>query len=149
MRAMRSDAVSRNYGRGWLALTLALAVHVADEAATGFLSLYNPTVRGLRERIPWLPLPTFSFEAWLGGLAAAIVLLLFLTKPAFANSPSLRPLAYVFAVVMLGNGMLHLASSIYLRRPAPGVFSAPLLLGAAIYLLVSLRRTARPAAGDD
>lgn len=134
------------YGEAWLALTLALAVHVADEAATGFLSLYNPTVRGIRERFPWLPLPTFTFKVWLVGLGAAVLLLVLLTRLAFANSPYLRPLAYVFAILMLGNGVLHLAGSIYLRRLAPGVRSAPLLLGAASYLLVSLRRTARPAA---
>ncbi len=147
MRAGSGDAtVSRGFGRAWLALTLAVAIHVTDEAANGFLSLYNPTVRGIRERFPWLPLPTFSFEAWLGGLAAAVLALLLLAKPAFANSRSLRPLACVFAILMLGNGVLHLAASLYLRRLAPGVLSAPLLLGAAAYLLVSLRRTATPAA---
>ena len=136
------------YGKAWLALTLAVAVHVADEAATGFLTLYNPTVRGIRERFPWLPLPTFTFGVWLAGLAAAVVLLLLLTRLAFANSPYLRPLAYMFAVLMAGNGMLHIAASISLRSLAPGVFSAPLLLAAAAYLLVSLRRTARPAVSE-
>jgi hypothetical protein len=145
-RKMSDDAVvPRNYGRAWLALTFAVAIHVTDEAATGFLSLYNPVVRDIRERVPWLPLPTFSFRAWLSGLAAAVLLLLFLARMAFANSPYLRPLAYVFAVMMLGNGLLHIVASISLRRLAPGVVSAPLLLTAASYLLISLRRTARPA----
>lgn len=144
---MSDDAVvSRNYGRAWLALTFAVAVHVTDEAATGFLSLYNPAVRGIRERFPWLPLPTFSFDVWFVGLVAAIVVLLLLTRLAFSNSPRLRPLAYAFAVLMLGNGMLHVAASVYLRRPAPGVFSSPLLLVAASYLVVSLRRSTRTAA---
>jgi len=39
---------------------------------------------------------------------------------------------------MAGNGMLHLVGSIYLRKAMPGVYSAPLLLAAAIYLLASV-----------
>jgi hypothetical protein len=31
----------------WLALVAALALHVGDEAVTGFLDVYNPTVRAL------------------------------------------------------------------------------------------------------
>ena len=33
-----------NLGRAWIALWVALAVHVFDESVTGFLSVYNPTV---------------------------------------------------------------------------------------------------------
>ncbi len=51
----------------------------------------------------------------------------------------MRPTAYVFGVVMAGNGLLHLAGSVYLRRAMPGLYSAPLILGAAIYLLASVR----------
>jgi hypothetical protein len=39
---------------------------------------------------------------------------------------------------MAGNGLLHLAGSAYMRRAMPRVYSAPLLLAAAIYLLVSV-----------
>jgi len=39
---------------------------------------------------------------------------------------------------MVGNGLLHLAGSVYLRKAMPGVYSAPLLLAAAVYLLVSV-----------
>ena len=40
-----------------------------DEALTGFLSVYNPTVIEIKGRLPWLPLPVYSFEVWLGGSA--------------------------------------------------------------------------------
>jgi hypothetical protein len=65
--------------RAWIALCLALALQVMDEALTGFLEVYNPSVRALRERWPWLPLPVFTFEMWIIGLVAAIVILLALS----------------------------------------------------------------------
>ncbi|MGO8792293.1 MAG: hypothetical protein ACLQVL_33560, partial [Terriglobia bacterium] len=52
----------------WIALCLALALHVVDEASTGFLSVYNPTVVALRKSRPWLPFPVFTFGVWLAGL---------------------------------------------------------------------------------
>ena len=63
----------------WLLLTAALAAHIADEATSGFLDLYNPTVRAIRERHPWLPLPTFTFPLWIALLALAVVGLLVLS----------------------------------------------------------------------
>ncbi len=97
------------FGVAWLALCVALAIHVADEALTDFLSVYNPAVRAIRARFPFLPLPRW-----------------------------MRPIAYAFGIVMVGNGLLHLAGSVYLRKAMPGVYSAPLLLAAAVYLLVSV-----------
>ncbi len=49
----------------------------------------------------------------------------------------MRPIAYAFGIVMAGNGLLHLVGSVYMRKAMPGVYSAPLLLAAAIYLLAS------------
>ncbi len=63
------------FGRAWLALAAALAIHVADEALTNFLAVYNPTVLKIRARFPWIPLPTFSFRVWIVGLAAAVALM--------------------------------------------------------------------------
>ena len=39
-------------------LSAALTLHVIDEALTGFLAVYNRTVRAMRKRVPLLPLPT-------------------------------------------------------------------------------------------
>lgn len=131
--------MSSGYGIPWLVLCGALAIHVVDEAATDFLSVYNQTVRAIRARFPLVLLPTFTFPVWLGGLLTAIVLLLALTPAAFREAPELRPWAYVFGLVMAGNGVLHLVGSIYLRRAMPGVYSAPIILAAAGYLLASIR----------
>lgn len=132
-----------NVGWAWIILCLALALHVIDEALTDFLSVYNPTVLAIRQRLPLLPLPTFSFRAWLSGLVAAIVLLVALSVFAFRAAKPMTVLAYVFGIFMLANGLLHIASSIYMGRLMPGVYSSPLLVVCSIYLLQSVRQRKR------
>lgn len=126
------------FGWAWVALCAALAIHVADEALTDFLSVYNPAVRGIRARFPFLPLPTFTFPVWLGGLIVATAFLFSLTPAAFHDAPGMRPAAYVFGIVMAGNGLLHLFGSLRTRKVMPGAYSAPLILAAAVYLLASV-----------
>lgn len=123
------------YGFAWLALCLALAVHVADEALTDFLSVYNPVARAIRHRVPFLPVPTFSFGVWLGGLILGTILLLCLTPFAFRGATWMKPLSTLFGVVMIGNALLHLGGSLYFRRAMPGLISSPLLFASALYLL--------------
>jgi hypothetical protein len=127
----------------WVGMCAALAVHVVDEALTDFLSVYNPAIISLRERLPWLPLPAFTFEAWLGGLIIAVILLTVLTVFVLRGAPLMTPLSYAFGALMLGNGLLHVAGSLQLGRPMPGAYSAPLLVGAAIYLLFAVERFRR------
>ncbi len=126
------------YGFAWIALCVAFAVHVTDEALTDFLSVYNPAVRAIRARFPFLPLPTFTFRVWLAGLVLAVVVLASLTPFAFWGAGWMRPIAYAFGIVMAGNGLLHLVGSVYMKKALPGVYSAPLLLAAAVYLLASV-----------
>src|SRR5262245_63256846 len=126
-------------GLAWVALCLALAVHVFDEAMTDFLSVYNPAVQAIRERLPFLPLPVFTLENWLTGLITAITILLLLSPFAFRRAGWMRAISYPFAILMLLNGLGHIAGSFYLGRMMPGVYSAPLLLAASIYLLWSVR----------
>lgn len=128
---------TQRFGRAWAALALVLALHVADEAANDFLSVYNPAVRAIRDRFPLLPLPTFTFSAWLGGLMLAVVLLLLLTPSAFRGARWLRALSLPYGVLMLLNGMGHIAGSVYFGRLMPGVYSAPLLLAASVWLLAT------------
>jgi hypothetical protein len=127
--------VSASYGVAWAALCVAFAIHVADEALTDFLSVYNTTARAIRARVPFLLIPTFTFRVWLTGLVVAVLVLASLTPFAFRGAPGLRPVAYVYGIVMAGNGVLHLGSSVYMRKLMPGTYSAPLILAAAIYLL--------------
>ena len=126
-----------SFGWAWIALSLAVAIHVTDEALTDFLSVYNPTVREIRGRLPWLPLPTFTFRVWLTGLILGIVALLILSPLAFRRTRWLTVPAYLFAILMMANGLQHLLGSVYLHRLMPGVYSSPLLLAGSTYLMLS------------
>ena len=148
--------MTSSFGRGWLFLTLALAAHVTDEALTGFLNVYNPTVIAMRQQWGWFPMPTFEFREWLVGLIVLVVVLLALTPVAASGARWLRPIAYFLCVVMFLNGMGHtlgtifgrtFAASVRFPRPMPGFYSSPLLFASSIYLWVQLRRTARGEGG--
>ncbi len=146
----REPAVSR-LGIAWVLLCLALAMHVADEALTGFLAVYNPTVLALRSDLGYWPMPTFEFRGWLSGLITAVLVLLALSPFVFHGSRWIRPFFYFFAVMMIANGLGHTAGTIFGRtvnsvqfpRPMPGFYSSPLLLAASVYGLIQLRRTRR------
>jgi hypothetical protein len=146
MIAAPASEVAHRFGRAWLALTLALAVHVADEAATDFLSVYNPLVAAARQRLGWFPMPTFTFAAWLTGLICLVAILLSLTPLAYRRVGFVRIAAWPFAIIMLLNGFGHLAGSIYFRRWMPGATTAPLLLVASIWLwrTAAVRPIAQP-----
>ncbi len=133
----------RFFGAAWLGFAAAVALHVADEAAHDFLSLYNPLAEAVRARLPFLPLPTFSFPVWLGGLVAGITLLLALSPLAFRGSRALRLAAWSLALVVgVFNALGHILGSLYLHRMLPGVLSAPLLLVAGAALLAAAWQSA-------
>ncbi|HUJ43110.1 MAG TPA: HXXEE domain-containing protein [Opitutaceae bacterium] len=136
---------NRPFGYAWLALCGALAIHVTDEALTDFLSVYNPAVDAIRARLPFLPLPTFTFNTWLAGLILAILVLSILSVLAFRGGRLAAWLAYPYAAIMLVNGLGHFGGSIYLGRWMPGVYSAPLLLFASVLLFVRAREAHRRA----
>ncbi len=145
--AARASASPDNFGLAWILLCLAFCSHVADEALTGFLNVYNPTVIAMRERLVWFPMPTFQYREWLVGLIVANLILLALTPFAYRNARGLRPLAYFYAGVMLLNGLGHTfftvlgrtVASVQFPRPAPGFYSSPFLLITSIYLFMRLR----------
>ena len=129
---------------------MAFALHVFDEAATGFLNVYNPTVLTMRARRGWFPMPTFGFREWLAGLIAGVLLCLLLTPVAARGAHWLRPLAWFYALVMFLNGaghtvftvIGHTVASLTFPRPAPGFYSSPFLFICSVWLVVELIRTA-------
>ena len=147
-----SQAAS-GFGRPWFALTIAFALHVLDEATTGFLDVYNPTVTAMRSRYGWFPMPTFGFREWLVGLIAGVALCFALTPIAAKGVRWLRPLAWFYALVMFFNGMGHTVFTILGRtvpsvtfsRPAPGFYSSPFLFFGSVWLIVRLWKTASAA----
>lgn len=134
--------------RAWLALVVAFAVHVADEALTGFLDFYNPLVLSIRERAAWFPMPTFTFGPWLAGLSVLLVLLALLTGAVRRGAPGTRAAAVAFAAIMFANGVAHLLGSWYFQRWLPGATSAPLLLIAsgALFRALALSSTSDASA---
>jgi hypothetical protein len=132
--------LSTRHGVAWVLLTLALAAHVADEALNDFLSVYNPIARAVRSSLPFLPMPTFTFDVWLAGLILAVLVLLALTPLVMRGAFWTVPFSYFYSILMIVNGLGHFAGSVFLRRPMPGVYSSPLLLAAAIFLLVTTRK---------
>jgi hypothetical protein len=151
---LQTPALLRRLGIAWIVIWASLALHVADEALNGFLFIYNPTVTALRERFGFWPMPNFTVEGWLTGLAIGILLLALLTPFAFRNAAWMRPIFYFCAIVLcLANACGHTLATIFGRtvstvhfsRPAPGFLSSPVLLFAGIYALVHLRRTRKGA----
>ena len=122
------------FGVAWIFLSLALTLHVIDEALTDFLSVYNPAVQAIRKRFPFLPLPIFTFRVWLAGLCLGILVAFGLSFLAFRGSRLAIVVAYPVAVLMFANGIGHIAASLYRRRAMPGVYSSPLLVAASAYL---------------
>jgi hypothetical protein len=122
------------HARAWQLLVIALAVHVTDEALTGFLAFYNPFVRAIRARMWWFPAPTFTFGPWLGGLVVLVAVLWALTGAVRRGAAGTRAASWALSALMFLNGAGHLLGSMYFRRWLPGATSAPLLLGASALL---------------
>jgi hypothetical protein len=141
--------IDSSFGRAWFALTVAFALHVFDEATTGFLSVYNPTVTVLRSRWSWFPMPVFGFREWLVGLIVAVALCFALTPLAARGVRGLRPLAWFYALVMFFNGCGHTlftilgrtVASVTFPRPAPGFYSSPFLFAGSVWLMWRLWKT--------
>jgi hypothetical protein len=87
------------HARAWAMLVAALALHVADEALTGFLGFFALATPAVRHGVIGT-----VFASWM------------------------------LSIVMLGNGVGHLAGSAYFQRWLPGATSAPLLLAAGALL---------------
>jgi hypothetical protein len=140
------------YGRAWFALTVAFALHVFDEATTGFLNMYNPTVMAVRQRWAWFPMPTFQYRVWLAGLIVAVAFCFTLTPLAARGTRWLRPFAWFYALLHFFNAMGHTVAtilghtvaSVTFPRPAPGFYSSPFLFIGSVWLIVRLWRTSRP-----
>jgi len=139
------------FGSAWFALCVAFALHIVDEASSGFLAVYNPTVTILRGRWGWFPTGTFEFGDWLAALVAACGVLFFLTPVAGRGMSGLRPLAWVYAVLMFLSGLGsdvfsilgHTVAAVTVPRPGPGFYSSPFLFVASLWLMYRLRRTAQ------
>jgi hypothetical protein len=129
-----SGSSGRRHMHAWLLLVAGLALHVLDEALTGFLEFYNPLVLAVRARIGWFPMPTFTFGPWLAGLIAGIVILALLAPAVRRGARGTWLASWLFSGVMFPNGLGHLLGSLYFHQWLPGTTTAPLLLLASALL---------------
>jgi hypothetical protein len=120
----------------WLLLCGTLAAHVADEASTGFLDLYNPAVTAMG-----LPQLRFTFPVWITLLALAIAGLLILSYWVRRRTWWTVYAGYAFAFVMLANGIAHLSFSIHRRAWMSGAYTSPLLVAASVNLGIATFRS--------
>lgn len=142
---MNAGREPSRHAQAWYVLVVALGIHVADEAATGFLGFYNPLVLSIRSRVAWFPMPTFTFGIWLSGLVALVLVLAALGELVRRGAPGTRLASWVLVAIMFLNGLGHLCGSLYFRRWLPGTTSAPLLLGASVWLALRTWERAQSA----
>jgi len=128
----------RHVGYAWLALCLALVIHVIGEADHDFLAIYNQTAAACRARLPSLPWPSFGW--WLIGLGVTVLMLFALLPLAFRAGTWMRRAAYVFAGWCALNASIHFVAALHSNGAPAGTWSAMLLLVAAAMLFVAARR---------
>jgi hypothetical protein len=63
-----------------------------------------------------------------------------MSRLAYDGSRMARIAAYPYAVLMVINGLGHLAGSMYFGYWMPGATTAPLLLAASVWLLTAVRQ---------
>ena len=133
-------------GRVWLVLCLALAVHVVDEALSGFVPQANNLLRGIAREFQLSGAPQLSFAGWLVVVSVAVLLLLMLTGSVSRRASMTRLFPHAVAWVLLANGLGHIAVSVSVGRMMAGVLSSPLLLLVSIWALARLRHAPGSAA---
>lgn len=135
-----SESRRRAWGLAWIGLAGALGLHVLDEELTGFLPAWNTMVLGLRDRLGWVPFPTFRHDVWLAGLVVLVALLLVLSIGIFRGVRFLRPISLILSVIMVFNGVAHLIASFWISAWAPGARSSAVLIVAAVALWITAHR---------
>jgi uncharacterized protein with HXXEE motif len=127
---------ANRFGKAWFILSVFLFLHIIDEALNDFLPVYNEIVLRIRANTG-IPFPTFTFAYWFTSLVCVTVWLLFLSRYALQGKRIIIWLAYPFAIVMLANGLLHLAGSLYFQQWIPGIITAPFLVYGSLNLFLA------------
>lgn len=118
----------------WMLLCAALAVHIADEAWTRFLNLWNPEM----EALGWTAL-RFTLPVWMTLMALAMAGLLILSYWVRRGTWWTPAAAYIFTLLMLSNGAAHLLFSWHERAWMSGSVTSPLLLLGSLNLWSTVR----------
>ena len=125
----------------WFVLCVLLALHIAEEAASGDYRAYGQSLELLREFIPQLPIPQFRFTVWLVDIVGAIIVLFLLTGLVHTNHPIMRPASFALAIFTTANAMLHILLSLASDQVLAGTLTSPPLLVASLFLFLTIPRT--------
>ena len=85
-------------------------------------------------------MPNLALPVWLNGLGIVLVALLLSSPLVFEGKRFMRPVAFIFGGLMVLNAFGHIGASLYYGNAVPGSYSSPLLLIAALYLLLMAYR---------
>jgi len=143
------SGVRSKFGPAWLLLCLAFGLHIWDEATHDFLRYYNATALTIWAHFSWLPRLDMEFRQWLFGTSGVTIVFLLLTPFAYRNARWIRPLGYFLAGAGLLGGLGnilatilgHSVPSVAFDGPAPGFYTAPLLVVFSLFLFWSLRKS--------
>ncbi|OGF67412.1 MAG: hypothetical protein A2Y62_02255 [Candidatus Fischerbacteria bacterium RBG_13_37_8] len=135
MKQIKELFVNKN-ALAWFVLVTAVALHVIDEAITGFLPFYNQAVYDIKARLGFFPAPTFSFGMWIEGLIVAILIGYSIIPLVARGGRIIRVVTLVVGIMMVINALGHLLGSLFTKTILPGMWSSPILLFAALYVVV-------------
>ena len=130
-----SNILANKNSMAWIILVIAVALHVADEEIHDFLPFYNNLVIGLRDRLGFFPMPTFTFNIWLGGLIGAVIIGGFITAIVNRGGKRIRIIAIIIGIVMILNALGHLLGSLFYAHLIPGFWSSFILLPTAVFVV--------------
>jgi hypothetical protein len=115
-----------NISTSILVLIVVLLLHLLEEIKTGF-----------RRKLPVREMPTGVFIGIYVFVYAFAAITLYLS---YLNLPLAIPLAWIFAVAMMINGLGHIGMMVYRRAYFPGGITAFLLIAASAYLMLNLNQ---------
>ena len=131
---------SHGIGRPWLALCFCLAVHVAEEAFTGFLPFYGDATRAVSELLPFVTSPSLVLATSMWMSVAFVAILTALAPFAYRGASWRRVATIGVSLVALANVSGHIGGSMLVGQALPGVYTTPLLAVVGVYALVSAWR---------
>ncbi len=132
----KQNVLANRNAVAWLLLVTSIGLHVLDEAIGGFLPFWNQFVLNMRDRLGFFPAPTFSFVVWLGGLVGAIIIGYCMTLFVARGGKVIQTITLVFGILMVVNAFGHVLGSFYFGEVIAGIWSSPLLLLAAIFVVI-------------
>jgi hypothetical protein len=118
----------------WLTLCVVLAAHIVEEAQI----VSGAGIEVLRLFFP--SLPPFQYSIWLIDIVGALLALVGLTWQVQRRNPWMRPASYALALFTTANAMMHLLLSYAQNVTLAGTLTAPAMLLASLFLLLSIPR---------